>query len=177
MTVSKKGPVLANHVNTMPVLIPMPIETKDKGFFRGLVIWYWSTRNWEFSSDWDFYCPDIDEIIVIPKGFEFDGASVPKRLRGYLSPVGLLLVPGIVHDFGYRYDYLWIRTNDGGVIKWSERKGRHYWDEIFFKIGNYVNGVFVINFLAWIALSSGGWFAWQSNRKKNPKEITPASKC
>ena len=160
----------------MPELIPVPIETKGKSFFTGLWIWFRSTRHWEFSSDWDFYCPDIDETIVIPKGFKFDGASIPKRLRGYLSPVGLLLIPGIVHDFGYRYDYVWIRKADGCAIKWSENRGRCFWDDIFFKVGNYVNGVFIINFLAWIALTLGGWFAWRQNRKRNSKEITPACK-
>ena len=172
----KSGPVISNHRNTMPALIPVPIETKGKGFFYAIWIWFRSTRNWEFESDWDFYCPDIDRTIVIPKKFIFDGASVPKRLRGYLSPVGLLLVPGIVHDFGYRYDYVWVRREDGSVDKWSEKSGQQFWDGLFFTVGNYVNGVFIINFLAWIALALGGWIAWNGNRKKNPPELMPETK-
>lgn len=169
----KPGPVLPNHKNTMPKLIPIPIETKGKGFFKGLWIWIKSTRNWRFESDWDFYCPDIDEIIVIPKDFVFDGASIPKRLRGYLSPVGLLLIPGIIHDFGYRYDFVWIRNGDGSVKKAHEKAGRKHWDEAFFTVGNYVNGVFIINFLAWFALTFAGWFAWRNNRRKNPPDLKP----
>ncbi len=176
MSTIKKGPALTNHINTMPILIPLPIETKGKGPFLAIWIWFRSTRNWIFESDWDFYCPNIDKTIVIPKGFIFDGASVPKRLRGYLSPVGLLLVPGIVHDFGYRYDYLWVRRKDGCVEKWSQNMGRHFWDDVFFKVGNYVNGVFIINFLAWVALILGGWFAWRGNRKKNSPELKPEYK-
>ena len=170
----KFGPVLPGHKNTMPRLIPMPIETKGKKFFKALWIWIRSTREWKFESDWDFYCPDIDETVVIPKDFVFDGASVPKRLRAYLSPVGLLLVPGIVHDFGYRYDYVWIRNEDGSVKKAHENAGRQHWDDWFFKIGKYVNGVFIINFLATVALTLAGWIAWNSNRKKNSPEIKPA---
>ena len=175
-TIEKEGPVLSNHKNTMPALIPIPIETKGKGFFLAIWIWFRSTRNWQFESDWDFYCPIIDETIVIPKRFKFDGASVPKRLRAYLSPVGLLLVPGIIHDFGYRYDYVWVRREDGCVEKWSESAGRHFWDDVFFKVGNYVNGVFIINFLARVALTFGGWLAWRGNRKNNPPELKPVCK-
>lgn len=170
----KFGPVLPGHKNTMPALIPMPIETKGKGFFSALWTWIKSTREWKFENDWDFYCPAIDETVVIPKGFVFDGASVPKRLRAYLSPVGLLLVPGIVHDFGYRYDYVWIRNEDGSVKKAHEKAGRKHWDSWFFKIGNFVNGVFIINALATFALTLAGWIAWRNNRKKDSQEIKPS---
>ncbi|MDH5444169.1 MAG: DUF1353 domain-containing protein [Gammaproteobacteria bacterium] len=167
------GPVVPGHENTMPKLIPVPIETKGKGFFKALWIWIKSTREWKFESDWDFYLPDIDKTMVIPKDFVFDGASVPKRLRAYLSPVGLLLVPGIIHDYGYRYDYIWVRKSDGSVEKEYLDAGRKHWDDIFFKVGNHVNGVFVINFLATFALALAGWIAWKNNRKKTFPPLEP----
>ena len=170
----KSGPAHPNHKSTMPKLIPIPIETKGQGFFKALWIWIRSTCEWKIDSDWDFYCPDIDhETLVIPKDFIFDGASIPKRLRVYLSPVGLLLVPGIIHDFGYRYDFVWIRNNDGSVEKAHEKVGQKEWDDIFFKVGNYVNGVFIINFLARFALALAGRIAWNSNRKKQSPELKP----
>ena len=169
----KSGPAIPGHENTMPKLIPIPIETRDKGFFEALKIWFRSTRKWEFESDWDFHIPDIGQTVVIPKGFVFDGASVPKRLRAYLSPVGLLLVPGIVHDFGYRYDYIWIRKQDGSVEQAYSGAGQKHWDKLFRTVGNYVNGVFIINFLAWFALALGGWWAWRQNRKKTSPELKP----
>ena len=171
----KLAPILVNHQYTMPKLIPIPIETKELGFFKALWIWYKCTREWEFESDWDFYCPDIDQTLVIPKHFVFDGASVPKRLRGFLSPVGLLLVPGIVHDFAYRYDYVWVRNKDGGVDKQYVEAGQKHWDKLFFTVGSQVNGVFVINFLAWLALAIGGGKAWRDNRNKNSLELKPAA--
>lgn len=167
------GPACPNHKNTMPKFIPIPIETKGQGFFKALWIWIRCTREWKFESDWDFYCPDIDQTLVIPKDFIFDGASIPKRLRVYLSPVGLLLVPGIIHDFGYRYDFVWIRNKDGSVEKAHERAGRKHWDKLFFTVGNYVNGVFIINLLSWFALALAGWIAWNSNRKKKSPELKP----
>lgn len=172
-TEQKFGPALPGHQNTMPALIPIPIETKGKGFFAALWTWIKSTREWKFENDWDFYCSEIDETVVIPRDFEFDGASIPKRLRAYLSPVGLLLVPGIVHDFGYRYDYVWVRNEDGTVKKAHINAGREHWDNWFFTIGNHVNGVLIINFLATVALALGGWLAWRNNRRKTFPELEP----
>ena len=41
---------------------------------------------------------------VIPAGFKFDGASIPKFLHPFLSPqVGVLLIGGLVHDYAYKY--------------------------------------------------------------------------
>ena len=36
---------------------------------------------------------------VIPAGFKFDGASIPKFLHTFLSPVGVLLMGGLIHDY------------------------------------------------------------------------------
>ncbi len=168
-------PAMKGHRNTMPVLSPVPIETDKHKPIKSLIVWLKSTRNWKFESDWDFYVPEINKTIVIPRGFIFDGASVPKRLRGYLSPVGLLLIPGIVQDFGYRYDYLWLRQVDGTVKKEFEGVGRVWWDQLFFKVGNFVNGVFIINWLAWIALALAGWIAWEKNRNNKANELLPGN--
>ena len=83
---------------------------------------------------------------------------------------------GIVHNFAYRYDYLWVRRENGDVEKWSEKAGRSSWDDVFLRIGDYVNGVFIINSLARIALALGGWLAWRQNRKRNSPELKPESK-
>ena len=45
-------------------------------------------------------------IIVVPKGFTTDGASVPRLLWPILSPLGDLRYGAIVHDFGYQHGYL-----------------------------------------------------------------------
>lgn len=166
-------PALIGHKNSMPKLIPIPIETKNKAFLTALWIWIISTRKWKFESDWDFYLPETNQTYVIPKDFIFDGASIPKVLRSFLSPVGLLLVPGIIHDFAYHYEYVWVRKQDGSVKKADEKLGRKHWDELFIAVGNHVNGVFIINFLAWFALTLGGWWAWKNNRNDNSPELKP----
>ena len=82
----------------------MPIKTKGKGFWKGIVMWLLSTRNWEITKDWKYKINDIEYII--PEGFVFDGASIPKFLRTFFSPVGVLLMGGLVHDYVYKYETL-----------------------------------------------------------------------
>ena len=77
-----------------PHLQPMKISTKNKGFFKGIVMWLLSTRNWEITKDWHYKIDDTE--YVIPAGFTFDGASIPKFLRTFFSPVGVLLMGGLV---------------------------------------------------------------------------------
>ena len=33
----------------------------------------------------------------------------------FLSPTGLLLIPGLFHDYGYRYDQLWHLDTKGNI--------------------------------------------------------------
>ena len=81
---------------SMPHMKPIPIPTKGKGFWGGLKVWLFVSRKWEIVKDYH-YVIDGQEL-VIPKGFVFDGASVPKFLHTWLSPMGVLLVGGLIHD-------------------------------------------------------------------------------
>ena len=63
---------------------------------------------------------------IIPAGFQFDGASIPKFLRTFFSPVGVLLVGGLVHDYMYKYAAL-KRTGKGGLLLVDQKKA----DQIF----------------------------------------------
>ena len=74
----------------MPHIKPIPIKTKGKGFWKGIAMWLLSTRNWELVQDWKYNLNGTE--YVIPKGFQFDGASIPKFLRTFFSPVGVLLM-------------------------------------------------------------------------------------
>src|SRR6056300_840527 len=85
----KKSNLKFNYM-VMPHLKPVPIKTKGKGFWKGIVMWLLSTRNWVLTKDWEYKINDI--TYVIPAGFQFDGASIPKFLRTFFSPVGVLLI-------------------------------------------------------------------------------------
>lgn len=158
----------------MPKLMPLPIKTKKQGFFIQIRRWIFAIREWEVTEHWEYELPD-KTVIVIPKGFIFDGASIPRPFWAILSPTGLLLIPGLIHDFGYRYEYLRaIKTkNSKNTYKYGKEKKRKDWDNLFLEVGIKVNGMTIIDKLAWISLAIFGCIAWESNRKRNEKELDP----
>ena len=146
-----------------PELKPIAIKTKGKGFWKGIVMWLLSTRNWELTKDWKY---NIDgEEYVIPAGFQFDGASIPKFLRTFFSPVGVLLIGGLVHDYAYKYKTL-LKANKKDTMGEIDQKRA---DEIFRDINIIVNGFYTMNRLAYWSLRIGGFVAWNGHRKRNSK--------
>jgi hypothetical protein len=147
----------------LPHLQPLKIATKGKGFWKGIVMWLLSTRNWEITRDWQY---KIDgEDYVIPAGFTFDGASIPKFLRTFFSPVGVLLVGGLVHDYAYKYKTLLKVDKKSTMGDLTQKRA----DEIFRDINCNVNGFYFMNYLAYWSLRLGGFVAWNGHRKRNAK--------
>ena len=147
----------------MPDLRPLPIKTKGKGFFKAIVMWLLGTRNWEVINDFTYVLNG--NKYVIPAGFKFDGASIPKFLRTFFSPVGVLLIGGLVHDYAYKYETL-LRENKRDTLgKISQKRA----DEIFRDININVNGFYLMNYLAYWSLRLGGFVAWNGHRKRNVK--------
>ena len=147
----------------MPKLQPVPIATKGKGFWKGIVMWLLSTRNWVLTEDWKY---NIDgEEYVIPSGFQFDGASIPKFLRTFFSPVGVLLMGGLVHDYAYKYKTLLKKNKKDTMGVLTQKRA----DDIFRDINIIVNGFYTMNRLAYWSLRIGGFVAWNGHRKRNAK--------
>lgn len=144
----------------MPCMKPIRIPTQGVGFWGSIWIWFWDVRRWEIADDWHFEVNG--EAYIIPKGFIFDGASVPKFLASWLSPVGILLIGGLVHDYIYKYDVL--LKNDGTP---SHKFSRKQADQLFRDINIEQNGIHFLNYLAYYALRIGGFIAWNKHRKIN----------
>jgi hypothetical protein len=147
----------------MPKLEPVPIKTKGKGFWKGIVMWLLSTRNWVITEDWKYNINGSE--YVIPAGFQFDGASIPKFLRTFFSPVGVLLIGGLVHDYMYKYTACKPSTKKGSLLLVDQKKA----DQIFRDINIEVNGFYFMNYLAYWSLRIGGFVAWNGHRKRNAK--------
>lgn len=145
--------------NGMPEMKPLPIPTKGKGFWGAVYVWIMETRKWELTKDFRY---SIDGTkYVIPAGFVFDGASVPKFFRSWLSPMGVLLIGGLVHDYGYKYQTL-LKLSKKTTVGEKDQK---WMDETFRDINIAVNGFKTINYLAYYALRLGGFVAWRGHRK------------
>ena len=147
----------------MPHIKPLPIKTKGKGFWKAIVMWLLSTRNWELVQDWKYNLDGTE--YVIPKGFTFDGASIPKFLHPFFSPVGVLLMGGLVHDYAYKYQTLLMKNKKETLGIISQKRA----DEIFRDININVNGFYLMNYLAYWSLRIGGFVAWNGHRKRNAK--------
>ena len=147
----------------MPILQPIQIKTKGKGFWKGIILWLLSTRNWILKEDWKYNIDGTE--YVIPAGFQFDGASIPKFLRTFFSPVGVLLIGGLVHDYAYKYKTL-LKVNKKETMGEITQKRA---DEIFRDINVIVNGFYVMNRLAYYSLRVGGFVAWNGHRKRDNK--------
>ena len=147
----------------LPHLQPVRIPTKGKGFWKGIVMWLLSTRNWVLTKDWEYKINDI--TYVIPAGFQFDGASIPKFLRTFFSPVGVLLIGGLVHDYMYKYTVCKPVSNKSALLVVDQKRA----DQIFRDINIEVNGFYFMNYLAYWSLRIGGFVAWNGHRKRNAK--------
>ena len=147
----------------MPVLIPIPIKTKGKGFWKGILLWLLGVRHWELAEDYHYELND--KKFVIPAGFKFDGASIPKFLHPFFSPVGVLLMGGLVHDYAYKYQTLLMKNKKDTLGVISQKRA----DEIFRDININVNGFYLMNYLAYWSLRLGGFVAWNGHRKRNAK--------
>ena len=147
----------------MPILQPIQIKTKGKGFWKGIILWLLSTRNWILKEDWKYNIDGTE--YVIPAGFQFDGASIPKFLRTFFSPVGVLLIGGLVHDYAYKYKTLLKKNKKDTMGEITQKKA----DEIFRDINIIVNGFYSMNRLAYWSLRLGGFVAWNGHRKRNSK--------
>lgn len=145
----------------MPHMRPILIPTRDKGFFGALWMWLLGTRHWEVVKDFHFSLGK--DKFVIPAGFQFDGASVPKFLSAWLSPVGVLLIGGLVHDYAYKYQTLLKKGKRTSRNKLTQKRA----DEIFRDINIEQNGFVVMNYLAYWALRAGGFIAWRGHRKRD----------
>jgi hypothetical protein len=145
----------------MPHMMPLRIPTDGKGFWGAIWHWFWGVRQWEIAKDWEFEV--MGETYVIPKGFQFDGASVPKFLASWLSPVGILLMGGLVHDYVYKYTVLLKKDKKST----SKRMNQKQADQLFRDINIEQNGIHVLNWAAYLALRAGGFVAWNGHRKVN----------
>ena len=147
----------------MPHMKPVKIPTAGKGFWGAIIMWLLGGRTWEIVKDYHFTIRGEDYII--PKGFVFDGASVPKFLASFLSPVGVLLIGGLVHDYAYKYTVLLKKGGKETTAPMTQKEA----DIIFRDINIEQNGFHLMNYLAYWALRIGGFVAWNGHRKRNCK--------
>jgi hypothetical protein len=152
----------------LPILRPLPIKTQGKPWTNRVWTWVSSTRQWQVMEDWIYIlpadCPCGLALVPmkIPKGFILDGASIPKPFRMILSPTGIMLAAGVIHDFVYKYRCLY-DINDNLRVENLDRKAA---DDLFACVNHDVNQLNVIGKTAYWLLRAFGMLAWNGHRKR-----------
>ncbi len=145
----------------MPVVRPVRIETHDKSWYSRLWAYLGKARAWELVDD--YQCEVYGLPVVVPAGFRTDFASVPRAFWPFMSPTGILLIPGLLHDFYYRHHFLIARD----MRPTFALLGRAWGDEMLRHVCIEVNGMPAAAGVAWGALRVGGVFAWNAARRKD----------
>ena len=145
---------------SMPKIIPLKNPLESANVFR--IIWYWITfiRRWELIEDWYYEYKGVQ--YVIPKGFQFNGVSVPRTYWWVLSPVGVLFIPSIVHDYMYRRGCVTLAdTRENIPIIRKEA------DLAFRNISNEINKLSPVNTVAYYFVRWTAWVPWNRFRRKD----------
>ena len=146
----------------MPAMRAIPWDFKDKNKLQQIWHWLKTPRRYELTEDWKYIIP-TGEKLIIRSGFDFDGASIPRPFRPFLSPTGLLLVGGLVHDFGYRYNkYILADGRDFAV-----RGGKFFVDNLFRIIVYKETGFKILANIVYYAVRIGGNKAWKGYREND----------
>lgn len=105
-------------------------------------------RLWETKQAFSFKYKDHG--YTIPKGFQFDGASIPRAVWWYASPMDKdLLLGALVHDFCYNP-----KTRPKGISKLEADKMLRI---LCIRSGMRKSKAWVI----YSSVASFGWFAWR----------------
>jgi hypothetical protein len=155
----------------MPKLQPFAIKTQKFSFYSKLWRLLFKKRQWQLIEDWHYTLPN-KRIVIIPKGFIFDGSSYPAIVWLFFSPTGLLLIPVILHDFCFEYDYLWAKQDDK-VFKFKEGYGFFKWSRLIRNVGIERNELLLIDYLIWVLCMAFGWINWLTFQRKDKQVLCP----
>ena len=155
----------------MPKLQPFAIQTQNFPFYSKLWKLLFRKRQWQVIEDWHYVLPNKREVII-PKGFVFDGSSYPAIVWLFFSPTGLLLVPVLLHDFCFRYNYLWAKQ-DEKIFKFKSGGGFFYWSRLIREVGIERNELVIIDYIIWVLSVIFGWVNWMTFQRKEKIELTP----
>ena len=130
---------------------------------------------YRLAENYSYYWPPVQGNcrVTIPKGFVYDGASVPQWLWSItgLRPDGLIRAAALVHDFFYRYGG---KPPKGTIAKnyhnrWYQvpfRCTRKAADHFFFQIMEDFSMPWLKRTLAYRAVRLCGWYYWREKEGK-----------
>lgn len=156
--------MITMNTDRMPLMRPVPMDDKDG-----------EVRKWRIEEDPFWFWIDPNDPYVsygVPKGFIFDGSSIPQIFWNVLSPTGYLFIPGLIHDFAYRYGKVitrgFSRDKKEYTEPYTELVTKSQADDIFEHVAQTIspdNDGWTS--IADFALGIGGHSTWEEHRKNN----------
>jgi hypothetical protein len=148
-----------------PIIKFLP-SRKSKNIFERIWNFVFFRRECLVLEHYIFWCDYLKLWVLIPKGFIYDMASVPKLLNFIYKTTGLLLYGSISHDFGYRYNCL-LHVNELTGHVYIKEYSKHKLDVIFEHLNTEESNLSVASFIARVALSIFAIPAWYFHRFEN----------
>jgi len=149
-----------------PVVQAIPNQKEKAPWYKRIFKFVTYRRKFKVKRDYSIWSPLLKQFIFTPCYFIFDGASVPKILSGIFSPNGILLLGSLPHDFGYRYNGLFLIDPEIKSI-YFQKFSKSQLDAIFKDLCSWENKMQVASRVATLALSLFGFLGWRENRKLN----------
>lgn len=161
----------------MPVVRNVPMNLYDeKSWFKKFKAWRTTIPNEMLLEDnyqiLPKKCNDllglprhIQVCCFIPKGFLFNGASIPRQLSSLYLPHGILYLGAFHHDFLYSYGGLIVFTEEMQEMVFVQCNQKQS-DTIFYHINEEVNHFKTATYPAYLALRMFGFITWNHCRKK-----------
>lgn len=152
----------------LPLMRPVPLPIPEPAKWWNLwaktknVFVRAQPRKWTIEENYIMYFPWLDCKVCVPKGFVFDGASVPRVLWPFMSPTGIMFIAGLFHDLGYRYN-CWFDENHNQIYCGH---GQAFFDDQIERMGTYINDARTTPNICWAGLRLFGWAAWNKRRKE-----------
>ena len=147
----------------IPKLTRLSVDTKGRWAGRHAWRWLFASIEWEMVEDWQFVLRGNAKI-VIPAGYIY---KIPRFLLNWLSPAALLLVPGLIHNYGYRNGYLLGEDDKGRFYRLFNSDRRVIWDDLFKEVSIQVNGMIINSNIGWLFLRWFGWISWDENKQQD----------
>lgn len=160
MSVYKVRPELISEMIPMPSIKKIPIETLGKPWWKQLWIYFTTPTKYMLDGNWQIQLPNGLKI-MFPDQFIFDGASIPWFMRWLMTSFGPLLRGAILHDFGYRYNFLF----DWEGVQFSIERGQKFFDDLFRDVVIWTTGLVPLAYAAWVGVRVFGWKAWNKHRE------------
>jgi hypothetical protein len=151
---------MINHNIPEPIIQRVEEDYGDAGWLKRTWIYFTTANKFRIMEDWYITLPN-EQKVLIEAMFIFDGASIPFFLRPFATSFGPLLRAGLIHDYGYKNNFL---LNWEGVPIYVNY-GQKFFDDIFRDVARVTSHLKGLADTAWLAVRSLGFIAWNKHRK------------